>query len=71
MEYSDIRKVEVLTNPSIVNEYLSLGWRLLNIHTTAYDTQPPGSNHQTVHYALGWPMSFEHLDPVYPKTKSE
>ena len=73
MGYSDIRKVEVLTNPSLVNEYLSLGWRLLNIYTTAYDTQPPGSNYQTANYVLGWPFRFERMEPEYPgdKVKSE
>ena len=69
MGYSDIRKIEVLTNPSVVNKYLSLGWRLLNIYTTAYDTQPPGSNHQTANYVLGWPVSFEHMEPEYPKSE--
>lgn len=71
MECSDIRKVEVLTNPTKVNEFLALGWRLLNIYTTAYDTQPPGSNHQTLHYVIGWPFSFTIDEPPYPDTKSE
>lgn len=69
MGYSDIRKIEVLTNPSEVNEFLAIGWRLLNIYTTAYDTQLPGSNHQTVHFVLGWPSSFEHMEPEYPKSE--
>lgn len=71
MGHSDIRKIEVLTHPTKVNEYLALGWRLLTIYTTAYDTQPPGSNHQTANYILGWPFSFEHDEPLYPETKFE
>lgn len=71
MEYSNITKIEVLTNPSRVNEFLALGWRLLRVYTTAYDTQPPGSNHQTANYILGWPFSFEHDEPLYPEAKSE
>lgn len=71
MEYSDIRKIEVVTNPSKANEFLDIGWLLLNIYTTAYDTQPPGSNHQTANYVLGWPFSFVHDKPQYPGTKSE
>lgn len=71
MNYSDVEKIEVLTDYQLVNEYLSLGWTLLAIYTTACDTQPPGINHQTANYVLGWRFRFEREEPVYPNSKSE
>lgn len=62
MELSDVVKVEELSNYSIVNEYLALGWKLLAFYATAYDTESPGSNHQYPHYVLGWVDG----NPCYP-----
>ena len=70
MNYSDVVKVEVFTDYKTVNEYLNLGWTLLSIYTTAYDTQQPGCNHQTANYILGWKYSLEREYPVYPNSKS-
>ena len=72
MEYANIRKIEVFTEPTVVNEYLALGWQLLNIYVTTTETQSSYSN-QTANYVLGWPFSFLDDGPVYPKntTKSE
>ena len=62
MKLSQVTKVEELKYSENVNQYLSLGWKLLDIYKTAADTFPPSSNHQTIHYVLGW------LDgePQYP-----
>lgn len=70
MEYSQISKVVVLKKVSDVNEYLDLGWILLNVYLTAYDTQPPGSNHQTANYVLGWQSGFPPEEPKYPESRS-
>lgn len=63
MELADIKKVEDLKSTSDVNEYISLGWRLLLTYTTAYDVYPPMAYHQTAHYVVGWPGD----NPVYPE----
>lgn len=67
MELSDVVKVEELENYLKVNEYLALGWKLLAIYKTAYNTEPPGSNYQYPHYVLGWTDG----EPCYPPTKEE
>lgn len=66
MDLSDITRVHETSRQSEVNEFLSLGWRILSVYTTAYDVIPPGCNHQTVHYVLGWPGN----DPVFPKRET-
>lgn len=54
MELTDITRVETLCDLGKVNEYLALGWKIINHYTTCYDTVAPGYNHQTLHYALAW-----------------
>lgn len=54
MDYSKIKVVEELENKFLVNEYLSLGWVMVNSYVTAYDSHPPGCYFQTHHYVLGW-----------------
>ncbi len=54
MEFTEITKMEEFTSLETVNKYLALGWKVVNIYTTAYDTQYPGCVHQTTHYVLAW-----------------
>ena len=69
MELSDVVRVEELTHYVVVNDYLALGWKLLDIYKTAADYVLPASNHQTPHYILGWingePKYPEKDDPVW------
>lgn len=71
MEYSHIRKIEVLTDPSVVNEYLALGWQLLNIYLKSNESQLPNSYSQTANYVLGWPFSLLQEKPLYPESKTK
>lgn len=54
MELSAVTKIVELTEQQEVNKYLELGWKILHIYSTSYDTQYPGCNHQTAHYVMGW-----------------
>lgn len=63
MDLSSVTKIDVQENSDLVNEYLALGWKLLSLYATSYDTGYPGCNHQTQHYVLGWFGD----DPQYPK----
>ncbi|WP_161844331.1 hypothetical protein [Pseudoflavonifractor sp. 524-17] len=63
MDYSEVRVIQELTDWKEANNYLSHGWTLIHIYHSAYDTQTPGSNHQTPHYVLAWAEG----EPVYPK----
>ena len=62
MELTSVTKVEVLQRSVKVNEFLDLGWKLLDTYKTAYDTEGPGVNHQTMNYVLGWVGD----NPKYP-----
>lgn len=62
---SAVVKVADLTKHSEVNEYLELGWRIIDTYKTAYDTEGPAANHQTLHYVLGWVSG----EPKYPERK--
>lgn len=46
--------IEVFQDGNIekVNQYLSLGWVLLNVHTTDYGH--PVERHQSTQFSLGW-----------------
>lgn len=65
MELSEITKVADLSSADELNRYLAIGWKLINTYTSAYDTQYPGCNHQTIHYVIGWSGS----DPEYPESR--
>jgi len=63
MNYSEVTKVVELQSQNEVNKYLDLGWKLLEIYKTTYDTCGPGANHQTAHFVLGWTGG----EPKYPE----
>ena len=67
MDLYAVSKMEEMTDIKKVNQYLELGWKLLHIYSTAYDTRFPGANFQTAHYVIGW------LDgePQYPPKEKE
>ena len=67
MNLMDVTQVTELASTTDVNKYLALGWKLVNIYTTAYDTTPPGCHHQTSHYVLVWHGE----NPQYPPNKYE
>ena len=63
MELSEVSKVTELTDENEVNEYLSLGWKIVTIYKTSYNGLP-GST-QTPHFVMGWVGA----DPKYPVEK--
>ena len=62
MEFAEITKVEVLSRSETVNEYLDLGWKLVNIYNAPYDEQCPGYA-QEARYVMAWCGD----NPQYPK----
>jgi hypothetical protein len=48
----DTRQVVTLTDGQEVNEYLDLGWRLIDRHVTASDSE--GRRDETLHFVLAW-----------------
>lgn len=66
MEISDVVKIEEVTDRYTANKYIELGWKLLHIYTTGYDSKPPMVYHQTPHFILGWTNG----EPVYPKSET-
>lgn len=66
MELAEITQVAELTRVQDVNKYLDLGWHIIKVYTTAYDTEGPGCNHQSVHFVMAWTGA----DPQYPEEPS-
>lgn len=54
MELTEITRLEEFTSIELANKYLELGWKVVQVYTTAYDTEPPRCAHQTAHYVLAW-----------------
>lgn len=48
----DTRLVVPLTDPAIVNQYLELGWRLIDKYVTA--TTDPARRDELLHYIVAW-----------------
>ena len=48
----DTREVIDLSCPDDVNAYLSLGWKLVDKHVTASETDDV--RHETMHFVLAW-----------------
>jgi len=40
MDYTNIRKLETVHSTENANDYINLGWKVVNIFNTAYDTSP-------------------------------
>lgn len=63
LELTEVTKVEDLTTKEEANEYLRLGWKLINTYTRCYDTDGPAVKHQTPHFVMAWFGA----DPQYPE----
>ncbi|MEX0678260.1 MAG: hypothetical protein WD063_14360 [Pirellulales bacterium] len=48
----DTRQVVTLTDPAAVNEYLELGWKLIDKHVAA--STDPQRRDETLHFVLAW-----------------
>lgn len=48
----DTRQVMTLTDPAAVNEYLELGWKLIDKHVTA--STDPERRDETLHFIVAW-----------------
>ena len=57
----DTRRIEVLADPQQVNQFLSLGWKLIDKHVT---TSEHGEHrHETIHFVLAWQSDEQPLRP--------
>lgn len=65
MEFIDVAKVVEVEQTDRADQYIGLGWKLLRLYTTAYDTEGPRVYHQTPHFILGWPT--EGGEPKFPE----
>ena len=48
----DTRELVELTDPEEVNEYLRLGWKLIDKHVTSLEAGD--RRHETLHFVLAW-----------------
>jgi len=48
----DTRQLVTLTDGEEVNQYLRLGWKLIDRHVTSSDS--PERRHETIHFVLAW-----------------
>lgn len=48
----DTRQVVTLTDGEQVNQYLRLGWKLIDRHVTS--SESPEKRHETIHFVLAW-----------------
>ncbi|MBI3837781.1 MAG: hypothetical protein HY288_07590 [Planctomycetia bacterium] len=48
----DTRELVVLSDPKEVNDYLNLGWKLLDKHVTTNETAQ--QRNETIHFVLAW-----------------
>lgn len=67
MESIDVSKVIELDRTEDADEHIEIGWKLLELYTTCYDTIGPLIKHQTPHFILGWPS--DSGEPKFPKSK--
>ena len=65
----DTRELVILSEPDEVNEYLSLGWKLIDKHVTTSETSE--QRHETIHFVLAWQADDAPLRPgsVPPVTR--
>jgi hypothetical protein len=62
----DTRQVITLTDPELVNQYLDLGWKLIDKHTSASDDQE--RRHEVLHFVLAWQSDDEPRRPGDPRS---
>lgn len=59
----DTKEIILLTEPDEVNEYLSVGWKLIDKHVTASDCGD--QRHETLHFVLAWQSEEPPARPGY------
>ena len=69
MTFLDITKISETDDLTEVNVYLELGWKLLHIYETTYETDDPNVHNQVPHFILGWPKGA--TEPPYPEYDSD
>lgn len=69
MTLLDITKISETDDLTEVNAYLELGWKLLHIYETTYETDDPNVHNQSPNFILGWPKGT--TDPLYPEYDSD
>ena len=48
----DTRELVVLSDPDEVNDYLNLGWKLIDKHVTT--SEAAKKRHETIHFVVAW-----------------
>ena len=64
MPLSNIKQVFETTKWETANEYLDLGWILLDVYHQAEDVVKPWCDYQKIYYSLGW---LKESNPVHPE----
>lgn len=59
----DTRKIILLSDPDEVNEYLSVGWKLIDKHVTASESGQ--ARNESLHFALAWQSEDPPARPGY------
>ena len=60
----DTRQVLILTDPEEVNEHLQLGWKLIDKHVTAAESDD--RRDETLHFVLAWQSEDPPVRPGVP-----
>ena len=66
----DTRQIAIVDDPAALNQYLNLGWKLIDKYATASDL--PDYRHETLHFVVAWQSEEIPLlpgaAPAIPKT---
>ncbi len=61
LRLEDTRRVVPLTNPDSLNQYLELGWKLIEKYVTA--SSDPNRRDEVLHYVVAWQTDDPPLHP--------
>ncbi len=65
----DTRQIAIVDDPAELNQYLNLGWKLVDKHVTC---ELPDRRHETIHFVVAWqseePPLLPGTAPAIPKT---
>ncbi len=67
VETKDVKALHEVTDYEVANEYLKLGWVLLDKYKTCYDPVVAADD-QTMHFVLAW---IQEGEPERPASKFE
>lgn len=67
MEHMDVSRVVEVRSADAADKHLAIGWKILTVYTTTYDTVGPLIANQTPHFVLGWPD--EGGEPQFPSAE--